>query len=149
MSHGTFAAGLKNAVEVVMGQQEELYTVGLALDMNIEEFKAEFRKMIDTFDKDDEILLFCDIFGGCACADSFPVFCNFENDRGMVCLSNIGMCCYNGRSSFLCILHKNGRSFLEEKMIFPVKCRIFFSPVLLKFLQIRSYKVQKFLVLRR
>lgn len=64
VSHGTFAAGLKNAVEVVMGQQEELYAVGLALDMNIEEFKAEFRKMIDTFDKDDEILLFCDILGG-------------------------------------------------------------------------------------
>lgn len=64
VSHGLFAFGLRDAVEVVMGEQDNITPVGLEKEMSSNEFRKKFQSVIDSFGEDDEIILLCDIIGG-------------------------------------------------------------------------------------
>ena len=63
-THGEFASGLLNAVELIAGKQEKVGTIGLHHEDGVEEFEGKVNQMLDSLDKGDGVLVFVDILGG-------------------------------------------------------------------------------------
>lgn len=64
VSHGEFAKGLANALSMLAGQREDLLYCGLEDGKSADEFAAEFEKVLDKVNPEDEILLLGDLIGG-------------------------------------------------------------------------------------
>ncbi|MEO1770505.1 PTS sugar transporter subunit IIA [Candidatus Enterococcus ferrettii] len=64
VSHGTFAEGLKNAVEMMASKRGDFKAVGLEEDMQVADFRKKFSLILQEIKKEDKILLFCDILSG-------------------------------------------------------------------------------------
>lgn len=65
ISHGSFAIGAKESVEMIAGPQENLYALALTEDKNLEDLEQEINKVYDELLKHcDYVLALCDIFGG-------------------------------------------------------------------------------------
>lgn len=63
-THGCFAEGLLNAVELIAGKQEKAKTIGLYHGDGIEELEQKIRTAIKELDDGDGVLVFVDILGG-------------------------------------------------------------------------------------
>jgi len=64
VSHGQFCVELKKSAEMIMGPQDNIYTVGLLPNEGPEDFRAKFEKV--TADLDD-FTVFADLMGGTPC----------------------------------------------------------------------------------
>lgn len=64
VTHGDFAKGLKNAVELIAGRQEFFETIGLYHGDSIEKFYDNIGKKIDELEQGNGVLVFVDILGG-------------------------------------------------------------------------------------
>ena len=64
VSHGDFAAGLLNAVELIAGRQEKVTTIGLHHEDGVEEFESKVNQALKELDEGDGVLAFVDILGG-------------------------------------------------------------------------------------
>ena len=64
VSHGDFAAGLLNAVELIAGRQEKVTTIGLHHEDGVEEFESKVNQTLKELDEGDGVLAFVDILGG-------------------------------------------------------------------------------------
>lgn len=63
-THGRFAEGLLNAVELIAGKQEKTGTIGLFHGDGIWEFEDRMKMLIRELDDGDGVLVFVDILGG-------------------------------------------------------------------------------------
>ena len=63
-AHGDFAAGLLSAVELILGKQTKVETIGLYHGDGFEEFGGKIEKALDELDDGDGVLAFVDILGG-------------------------------------------------------------------------------------
>lgn len=61
-SHGSFAEGLKSAIEIILGKQDNLYTINMYLD-NIS-LREKLEEILGPSYLDEDIVIFTDIFGG-------------------------------------------------------------------------------------
>lgn len=64
ISHGRFCEELKNSAEMIMGSQDNIYTVPLLPLEGPEAFKKKF---FDTIEGLDEYIVFADLMGGTPC----------------------------------------------------------------------------------
>lgn len=64
VSHGSFAAGLLSAVELIAGKQEKVTTIGLHHEDGVEEFESKVNQALKELDEGDGVLAFVDILGG-------------------------------------------------------------------------------------
>lgn len=64
VSHGQLCVELKKSAEMIMGPQDNIYTVGLLPNEGPEDFRAKFEKV--TADLDD-FTVFADLMGGTPC----------------------------------------------------------------------------------
>ena len=64
VSHGRFAAAIKDSCEMVIGKQEYIRAVCLDEQQGIESFKEEFAAALAELGKEDTVLCICDIFFG-------------------------------------------------------------------------------------
>ncbi|EOH88424.1 PTS sugar transporter subunit IIA [Enterococcus pallens] len=64
VSHGKFAEGLKNAVEMMTSERKDFKAIGLEEDMQVADFRRKFSLVLQEIKKEDKILLFCDILSG-------------------------------------------------------------------------------------
>ena len=64
VSHGSFAAGLLSAVELIAGKQEKVTTIGLHHEDGVEEFETKVNQALEDLDDGDGVLVFVDILGG-------------------------------------------------------------------------------------
>lgn len=65
VSHGTFAPGLHNALEMLAGEgREDILSTSLKNGMSSTEYAENVRACISRITKEDEILLFADLVGG-------------------------------------------------------------------------------------
>lgn len=64
VSHGDFAAGLLNAVELIADRQEKVTTIGLHHEDGVEEFESKVNQALKELDEGDGVLAFVDILGG-------------------------------------------------------------------------------------
>lgn len=64
VSHGDFAKGIHNSVQMVAGQQEELYAFGIYPEEDKEALAERIRKVLDSRQENEEILILSDLFHG-------------------------------------------------------------------------------------
>ena len=62
-THGGFAEGILNAVELIAGKQEGVKTIGLFHGDGIDEFSDKVQTAYEELDDGDGVLVFVDIFG--------------------------------------------------------------------------------------
>lgn len=63
-THGGFADGLLNAVELIAGKQEKVKTIGLYHGDGVEEYEEKVRSAYSELDDGDGVLVFVDILNG-------------------------------------------------------------------------------------
>jgi PTS system mannose-specific IIB component len=63
-SHGKFAEGIKHASFMVMGEQDFVQSVSIQPEGSVEGFETDLRAAVDKLPKNEEILMFADLFGG-------------------------------------------------------------------------------------
>ena len=62
-THSTFAEGIKNAMELIAGTQDFVYTLCAYTD-EITEVKTPVTKLMDSLETDEELIVATDLFGG-------------------------------------------------------------------------------------
>lgn len=62
-SHGTFAAGIVNSVELILGKQENIHTLCAYLGEE-EDLSARISALISSFPEEEEVIALTDIFAG-------------------------------------------------------------------------------------
>ncbi|MDM8293042.1 PTS sugar transporter subunit IIA [Faecalicoccus pleomorphus] len=63
VSHGRLAEGMKDSIQMIMGEVEQVSTIGLFTDTDLEQFKDEIKNEILKLDTGDGVLVFVDLFG--------------------------------------------------------------------------------------
>ena len=63
LTHGKFADGLKNSVEMIMGQNDSFYTMGIYEGEDFSEFKEKVLEHIIQLDTGEGVLALVDLFG--------------------------------------------------------------------------------------
>lgn len=67
MTHGDLADGLVSASEVIMGPAQQVRTLSLKRESNVDELTADFARAVGEVDTGDGVLVLCDLFGGSPC----------------------------------------------------------------------------------
>ena len=67
MTHGDLADGLLSASEVIMGPAQQVRTLSLRREGNVDELTAEFGRALEEVDTGDGVLVLADLFGGSPC----------------------------------------------------------------------------------
>ena len=67
VTHANMAAGIVSSVDLIMGPQEGLYSIGLAADDSFESFNEKVRNKLAEIVCDDGVLVFVDLYGGTPC----------------------------------------------------------------------------------
>ena len=67
ISHGHFAEGLREAVEMLCGECPQLYTACLESSDGTEEFSKKFDQAYAKAAQYGEVTVFCDLMGGTPC----------------------------------------------------------------------------------
>lgn len=78
-THGGFAEGILNAVELLAGKPEKVKTVGLYHGDGIDEFCNKVDDAIESLDDGDGVLAFVDILGGSPSNAVMKCFSHREN----------------------------------------------------------------------
>ncbi len=88
VSHGSFAEGLRHAAEMIVGPQERLQAIGMALDTDPAHLRRELEAALAAVGQDDEVLILVDILGGSPANAS----ASFASDRvRVICGVNLPM----------------------------------------------------------
>ena len=64
VSHGSYARGLVDAVQMIAGKQEDLEAFGLEPEESVDTLKEKIRQSIEQASQEEEILILTDIFYG-------------------------------------------------------------------------------------
>lgn len=64
VSHGSYAQGLVDTVQMIAGEQEDLEAFGLMPEESVETLKEKIRKSIEDTGSEEEILILTDLFYG-------------------------------------------------------------------------------------
>ena len=67
ISHGTFAEGLLNATELIIGEQKNVKTFALNEGDSIEQLELDVEDAIKELSQDAEVLVLVDLFGASPC----------------------------------------------------------------------------------
>jgi fructoselysine/glucoselysine PTS system EIIA component len=62
-THGTFSAGVKSSLDMIIGNTEHLFIIQAYIDQNIA-IEDEIRQVLEQINEDDELIIFSDILGG-------------------------------------------------------------------------------------
>ncbi|KAA9300163.1 MULTISPECIES: PTS sugar transporter subunit IIA [Aerococcus] len=61
ISHGSFSQGIKESAEMIMGPQENIYSLSLLPEEGAEDFEKKFVELTDQL---DDFVVFADLAGG-------------------------------------------------------------------------------------
>ena len=64
VSHGSYARGLVDTVQMIAGKQEDLEAFGLEPEESVDTLKEKIRQSIEQASQEEEILILTDIFCG-------------------------------------------------------------------------------------
>ncbi len=99
VTHGGFAEGLKNAVELIAGNQEKFEAIGLHHGDSIETFYSNVKDTIYTLDDGDGVLVFVDILGGSPSNTVLKLL--QEKEFKAICGVNMPMVCHAAMARFI------------------------------------------------
>lgn len=92
ISHGSFASGLKEAIEMILGPQENVKAFCLLKDMAPETFGELIKKEIDkNIEENSDTMIFVDLLGGTPFNSIVPLLQKYK-DISFITGVNLGMC---------------------------------------------------------
>jgi fructoselysine and glucoselysine-specific PTS system IIA component len=62
-THGTFSAGIKSSLEMIIGNTEHLFIIQAYIDQHIA-IEDEIKQVLEQISEHDELIIFSDILGG-------------------------------------------------------------------------------------
>lgn len=62
-THGTFAAGVKSSLDIIIGSIEHVFLIQAYVDANIS-VETQINEVMSRVSETDELVVFCDILGG-------------------------------------------------------------------------------------
>ncbi|MDB5089407.1 MAG: hypothetical protein JWR09_3401 [Mucilaginibacter sp.] len=62
-THGTFAAGVKSSLDIIIGAVEHVFLIQAYIDDAVS-VETQIKEVIDQVSDNDELIVFCDILGG-------------------------------------------------------------------------------------
>lgn len=63
VSHGKLAEGFQDAIELIIGKQENLSTISLEVEDSIDNLPDRIEEKIKSFEMNDGVIIFVDLFG--------------------------------------------------------------------------------------
>lgn len=91
VSHGEFANGLKNATEMLIGPQENLYTLGMLDGMGADKYVEKLTEICKSFDKNAQIILMADLAEGSPMTNALMVMDNLKLSDNMVAFAGMNL----------------------------------------------------------
>lgn len=70
-THGVFAEGIKNSVEMILGKQEGLKCICAYTETGVS-IGEQFKRIIQVLEPDDELVILTDLFGGSVNNELYP-----------------------------------------------------------------------------
>lgn len=64
MTHGGLAEGVCDSAAMILGQQKGLEWLSFEMDWSLDKLVAELLAHLDSYDRDDPVLVLLDVFGG-------------------------------------------------------------------------------------
>lgn len=64
VSHGDYASAMLESAELIVGEQEHVYTFGLHLGESVDELREKISETIDKVQQNGEVLVLTDMFSG-------------------------------------------------------------------------------------
>ncbi|MCF0245495.1 MAG: PTS fructose transporter subunit IIA [Ileibacterium sp.] len=80
VSHGDFANGLHDALQMLAGKRDDVLSIGLGKDSNVDELAENFAKLIEPVTENDQILVLADLIGG----SPLTTVLNVLNEKGFM-----------------------------------------------------------------
>jgi fructoselysine and glucoselysine-specific PTS system IIA component len=62
-THGTFSAGVRSSLDMIIGAQENLFIIQAYIDQNIA-IEDQIKQLLEQISENDELIIFSDILGG-------------------------------------------------------------------------------------
>ena len=72
-AHGNLSIEMKNTAEMIFGKLKKCSTITFVPGENTETLKSKFNELINNFNKDENILIIVDLFGGSPYNAAFEV----------------------------------------------------------------------------
>lgn len=131
-THGAFAQGIVNGMELICGPQENLRTLHLALEDDIEVFGEQIKKAAGEMNDGDGVLVFVDFLGGSPAnvvskfilsmpnvegiaGINFPMLLEAVSARESMSLNELkNLCCMVGKDGIIDIKKKLGELMEED-----------------------------------
>ncbi|MCD8249289.1 MAG: PTS sugar transporter subunit IIA [Lachnospiraceae bacterium] len=111
ISHGTFAVGLREAAEMIMGDQEQLTVLGLYPGETKEVFAEKLERVIDSCSSPGNVLVLADLQGG----TPYNVAIMMVLKRGITCIAGANL------AMLLEVLSARDESGMEELVSLAVE----------------------------
>lgn len=88
-SHGGMAAGMKDTVQMVLGDLPNLYTAATLRD-ETESIVAVVRRMLEGFEASDQVIILTDVLGGSVNNDMMTLLGDYP-DLTIICGMNLSL----------------------------------------------------------
>ena len=62
-THGTFSAGIKSSLDIILGSVEDVFLIQAYID-DTTSVETEIKKILEQISDEDELIIFSDILGG-------------------------------------------------------------------------------------
>ncbi len=79
LGHGAFASGIKAALELIMGRQDNVYAIDYNENLDMHQLKEMIVEILNGLEDNQDIIIACDLFHGTPFNVSMQLA--FENDR--------------------------------------------------------------------
>ncbi len=91
VSHGNFAEGILQSLEMIAGKQNTIKAVTLKPLEKAEDFKIKLEQTIDSYENADQILIIADIWGGTPFNQAKTLVEEHEDSRALMTGLNLPM----------------------------------------------------------
>lgn len=78
ISHGNFAEGLHQALTMFVGEREDVISIGLKKDEDVDSLAGRIKVLLERFYEDDQFLILGDLIGG----SPLTTFMNCMEEKG-------------------------------------------------------------------
>lgn len=86
--HGNYASGIKNAIELIAGHQEDVYPVDFTVDETDLTLKEKIKSLLKE-NVDSQVLFICDILGGTTFKIAAEI-ANYDDSMEVIVGCNVG-----------------------------------------------------------
>lgn len=88
-SHGGMSAGVKDTVQMVLGDLPNLYTVATTRD-ETESILVTTRRLLESFEESDKVYILTDVIGGSVNNDMLTLLADYQN-LTIICGMNLSL----------------------------------------------------------